>query len=143
MDVVSLPPHARPVTPQAAEAQRVLRAAQDFEAVLLGSLLRSLQETLSAVPGEDRDVGSDDYRYLGTQALAAGLAASGGLGIADMIVRNLQTSLLVKDHGLEPRSGARMQPTAQAVGKGRVNLSPNGTEEHSVQSDSELKPALQ
>jgi hypothetical protein len=29
------------------------------------------------------------------------------------------------------------------VGKGRVNLSPNGTEEHSVQSDSELKPALQ
>jgi Rod binding domain-containing protein len=68
---------------------RVLRAAQDFEALLLGALLDPIEHSFSSVPGEDDATGSDAYRDLGTEALASGLAASGGLGIAAMIARNL------------------------------------------------------
>ncbi|MBZ5706018.1 MAG: rod-binding protein [Acidobacteriia bacterium] len=92
MDAIALPPGPTGVTPQDSKsAAKVLRAAQDFEALLLGSLLRSLEQTFSAVPGDAHVPGSDDYQYLGTQALASGLAASGGLGIADLI-RNLMTN---------------------------------------------------
>ena len=64
---------------------RILKAARDFESVLLNSLLHSMQETFSGVSGENKEVGSDDYSDIGTEALAAGLSASGGLGIARMI----------------------------------------------------------
>lgn len=65
------------------------KAAQEFEAHLLGSLLESLEKTFSAVPGENTMPGEDDYNYLGTQALASALAAAGGFGIAAMISRHL------------------------------------------------------
>lgn len=83
---------AAPETPGAEHHKKVVRAAQDFEAVLLGEMLQSLEKSLSAVPGESSDAGADDYHYLGTQALAAALAERGGLGIAQMIVRNLLQS---------------------------------------------------
>ena len=66
-----------------------MRAAQDFEAVLLESLLQPLERTFSTVPGTEGQPGSEDYQYLGTQALAMGLASSGGLGIARMLIHNL------------------------------------------------------
>jgi len=68
---------------------KVMRAAQDFEAVLLESLLQPLEKTFSTVPGTEGQAGSEDYQYLGTQALAMGLASSGGLGIARMLIHNL------------------------------------------------------
>jgi len=70
---------------------RGAKAAQEFEAHLLGSLLESLEKTFSTVPGEDASPGAEDYNYLGTQALAEGLAAHGGFGIAALIVRHLTT----------------------------------------------------
>jgi Rod binding domain-containing protein len=83
--------------PQAATGTvKIRQAAQDFEALLLGSLLRTLEQTFSACPGDPHPAGSNDYAYLGTQALASGIAASGGLGIADLIVRNL-----MKYNGIE------------------------------------------
>ena len=60
-----------------------------IEAVLLESLLQPLEKTFSTVPGTEGQAGSEDYQYLGTQALAMGLASSGGLGIARMLIHNL------------------------------------------------------
>ena len=68
---------------------RGVRAAREFEASLIASLLASLEKTLASVPGECSLAGSDDYNYLGTQALASGIAAHGGFGIADLIARHL------------------------------------------------------
>jgi Rod binding domain-containing protein len=65
------------------------KAAREFEAQLIGSLLASLEKTFAAVPGDDSIPGSDDYNYLGTQALAEALADRGGFGIAAMIMRHL------------------------------------------------------
>ncbi|HEY3971874.1 MAG TPA: hypothetical protein VGM18_02655 [Candidatus Sulfotelmatobacter sp.] len=68
---------------------RGANAAREFEANLIGSLLESMEKTLAALPGESTLPGGDDYNYLGSQALAEGLAARGGFGIAAMISRHL------------------------------------------------------
>ena len=69
--------------------ERVQKAAREFEAQLLSSLLAPLEKSFSAVPGEDPSAGSDNYSYLGVQALSSALSSSGGIGIADLVVRQL------------------------------------------------------
>lgn len=68
---------------------RGVKAARDFEALLIGSVLESMEKTFAALPGENSPTGADDYNYLGTQALAQALAARGGFGIAALISRHL------------------------------------------------------
>jgi Rod binding domain-containing protein len=68
---------------------RGVKAARDFEAILIGSVLESMEKTLAALPGQNSLTGTDDYNYLGTQALAQALAARGGFGIAALIARYL------------------------------------------------------
>jgi Rod binding domain-containing protein len=70
-------------------APKGAKAARDFEANLIASLLESLEKTFANLPGEDSLPGGDDYNYLGTQALASGLAARGGFGIAALIEKHL------------------------------------------------------
>jgi Rod binding domain-containing protein len=69
------------------DVARIYRAAEEFEALLIGSLLRSLQETFA---GSADSPGSDEYQYMGTSGLAAMLARQGGLGLARPIVRQLR-----------------------------------------------------
>jgi Rod binding domain-containing protein len=78
----TLPPVAKPAL------GRGPKAAREFEAQLIGSVLQSLEKTFAAVPGEDTMAGQDDYNYLGTQALASAIAAGGGFGIAKMISKH-------------------------------------------------------
>ena len=66
------------------------KAAREFEAQLIGSVLESLEKTFATVPGQQGAAGEDDYNYLGTQALASGLVAGGGFGIAHMISTYLE-----------------------------------------------------
>lgn len=65
------------------------KAAREFEAQLIGSVLESLEKTFASVPGQDAMAGEDDYNYLGTQALASAIAAGGGFGIAKLIAGHL------------------------------------------------------
>jgi Rod binding domain-containing protein len=69
-----------------------MKAAQDFEALLLANLLRGMQQAFSAVPGESSDAGSDNLRDIATQSLASALAASGGMGIARLIAAKFPPS---------------------------------------------------
>jgi Rod binding domain-containing protein len=66
------------------------KAAREFEAQLIGSVLKSMEKTFATLPGQDGVAGEDNYNYLGTQALAAGMAAGGGFGIARMISTYLE-----------------------------------------------------
>src|SRR5579872_1893547 len=72
-----------------AYGRRVSEAAHQFEAVLLNSLLGSLEHSFSALAGKKTDSVADDYHSMGMQALSSTLAARGGVGIASMIIRNL------------------------------------------------------
>jgi peptidoglycan hydrolase FlgJ len=69
--------------------ERVSKAARDFEAILLRSLLEPLQKSFSKIAGEADSAGQEDYQYMGTEALASAMVSSGGLGIADMITKQL------------------------------------------------------
>lgn len=70
-------------------APRTARAAQEFEANLIASLLDSMEKTFAAVPGEEALPGADNYNYIGTHALAEIMAAHGGFGIGRMIAAQL------------------------------------------------------
>ncbi len=80
------PELAMPATPLTKGA----KAARDFEAQLIGSLLASYEKTFATLPGESEMPGADNYNYLGTQAMASALAAGGGFGIAAMITRSFE-----------------------------------------------------
>ncbi len=83
---------AAPLLPAAAmpDFSKGRKAAREFEAQLIGSVLESLEKTFATIPGQAGMAGEDDYNYLGTQALASGLAAGGGFGIARMISAHLE-----------------------------------------------------
>lgn len=73
-------------------AQKVIHAAHEFEAVLLNTMLGPLEQTFSSLPGKTKDSESDNYHYLGMQALSSALAANGGLGFANMMMHGLLKS---------------------------------------------------
>jgi Rod binding domain-containing protein len=66
------------------------KAAREFEAQLIGTVLESLEKSFAALPGQDAIAGEDDYNYLGTQALASAVADGGGFGIAKLIAAHLE-----------------------------------------------------
>jgi len=80
-------PHMATVSPTLGKGEK---AARDFEAILLTSLMDSLQKTFSG-GAEDPTPGASDYRLMGTQALASAIADRGGIGIARLILSHLQT----------------------------------------------------
>jgi Rod binding domain-containing protein len=76
-------------TNPASISTRGAKAAREFEAQLIGSLLQSMEKTFATLPGEKTLAGADDYNAIGTDALSQALAARGGFGIAAMISRHL------------------------------------------------------
>jgi Rod binding domain-containing protein len=73
----------------AAEDRREVAAAKDFEALLIGQMLRSVREDGSGWLGTgDDEAGSAAYS-LGEDQLAKAMAAGGGLGLAKVIAAGL------------------------------------------------------
>jgi|SRR5581483_176784 len=77
---------ARPGVEASAADPKLRRAAQDFEAILLGTWLKEVQESFAS-PEESAEAGS--YRSLGIEAVGNALAASGGIGVAKMLMHQL------------------------------------------------------
>jgi len=76
---------------QPAPLGKLQKAASDFEALLLGQMLKSARES-----GEDGSDGEDSESNsslmdLSEQQFAQTLANNGGLGIAKMVVAGLKT----------------------------------------------------
>lgn len=74
---------------------KLVKAAHDFEAILLTQWLEHAESSFATVPGsdsdQDRDVGSDQFRSLAMQHVAKHLADTGGIGIAAMLLRHAHT----------------------------------------------------
>jgi len=66
---------------------RIGQAATDFEALLLGQMLKSARETGEG-DDEEKDANSTMIDF-GEQQFAQALASSGGFGIAKMVVAGL------------------------------------------------------
>jgi Rod binding domain-containing protein len=65
------------------------KAGAQFEAILLNMVFGELQRTFSQLPGATRDAVSKSYDGFGTEALTAGLARSGGVGLGPFIAKGL------------------------------------------------------
>jgi Rod binding domain-containing protein len=70
------------------------KTAKAFESILLAKWLEEAQKSFATVPGDDpdkenQDPGADQYQNLALQSVAESITASGGVGIAKMIMRQL------------------------------------------------------
>jgi len=97
-------------SPGRTTSPKLAAAARQFEALLLETLLGPLERSFSAVPGGSNQAESETYQSMGVQALATGLAATGGLGIASMIVRNYMKNQGIVT-GSSSGSGAKVSPS--------------------------------
>ena len=74
----------------ASSSPKVEKAAREFEAILLTTLLNSLQKTMVSLPGGSGDSAQESYSQFGMEALASGICAAGGMGISRMLIEHLQ-----------------------------------------------------
>ena len=65
---------------------KLRRATQEFEGVLLSCLLGPMEQAFSGLSENGASAGTDQYGYLGVQALAAALSQSGGIGIGTLVL---------------------------------------------------------
>jgi flagellar protein FlgJ len=68
---------------------KIRDAAQQFEALLLGQILRSMRESGKGWLGTGEDQSGDCATEYAEQAFATALAKQGGLGLADLIAAGL------------------------------------------------------
>lgn len=78
---------AEPVDPKA------LKAAKDFEAIFLRTLLSSLEKTTSINGGGKLNTGQSTYGGMVVGALADNISSSGGIGLADIVAKSLATHM--------------------------------------------------
>ncbi len=71
------------------EKDRAAKAARDFEALLLTNWLQSVDEGLKSLSGDSEEAGADTMNGIAMQAIAAGVAARGGVGLAKMMLQHL------------------------------------------------------
>lgn len=71
--------------------ERIEKAARDFEALLIGQMLKMARESEGGMTGDadEQDETNSTMVELGEQQLAQALAASGGLGIAKIVIAGL------------------------------------------------------
>jgi Rod binding domain-containing protein len=74
------------------ENSKIEKSAKDFESILLGSWLQQAEQSFGSVPGgddDDADAGKDQFQGMAMQSLGTSMTASGGIGIAKMISKQL------------------------------------------------------
>jgi len=81
---------------------KLAKAAREFEAILLQGWLEKMNQSFAGLE-KSQDPAHDTLSSLGTQAIAGALAARGGIGIADMILHQLQARTPAADTTGEPQ----------------------------------------
>jgi len=86
--VASIAPHSQSIRDNANDTPaRVAKAASDFEALLIGQMLKSAREAGES-DEEEKDPNSTMLEF-GEQQFAQVLASNGGFGMANMVVAGL------------------------------------------------------
>ena len=80
-------------SPETSAHKKLRKAAQEFEGILISQLWGEFKSSLSSIEGDTPMAGSDTLNSLAIQTLSTALASRGGLGIAKMLVHQLEPSL--------------------------------------------------
>ena len=87
--VVAMPSVTVDASESGTQPQKAVKAAQDFEALLVGQMLRSVREEESGWLGTGDDDAGSTALGLGEEELAKAVAAGGGFGLAKIIASGL------------------------------------------------------
>jgi Rod binding domain-containing protein len=68
---------------------KALKAAKDFEAIFLRTLLSSLEKTTSMSGGGKLNTGQSTYGSMVVGAMADQISSTGGIGLADIVAKSL------------------------------------------------------
>jgi Rod binding domain-containing protein len=79
-----------PASAEAAKPEKVAEAAGQFEALLIGQLLRSMREASEGWLGTGEDQAGATMLEVAEEHLARVLSAQGGLGLASLVVKGLE-----------------------------------------------------
>ena len=93
-------------------------AVQEFEAMLIGLLLKTAREAGSVFDDEDRMTGGEGYLELAEQQLSKTLADSGILGFSRMLLQDLDH--LAQRHQGPPAPEPINSPTAHGISSSAV-----------------------
>jgi Rod binding domain-containing protein len=77
------------ISPGEPKSSKISKAAQDFEAILVATLLNSLQKAIGTLPGGTDDPVQKSYGEFATEALASNICAAGGFGISRLLIAAL------------------------------------------------------
>ena len=70
-------------------SEKALKAAREFESLLLRHVLESMQKTANV--GKSEKSSSSAYQSMAVEALADSVTRGGGLGLADLIAKTLES----------------------------------------------------
>jgi flagellar protein FlgJ len=71
---------------------KVRESAKQFEALLIGQMLKSMRDSEGGWLGTGEDDAASSAMEYAQESFAQSLAASGGLGLASLVVKGLQNS---------------------------------------------------
>jgi Rod binding domain-containing protein len=85
------PSHALAASGSKDSAEKIQKAATDFEALLIAQMIKSARESGGGMTGDsdEQDETNATLVELGEQQMAQALSNSGGLGIAKMVIAGL------------------------------------------------------
>ncbi len=75
------------------EAQKLVKAAGEFESMLLESLWKSMKETFTDPNDPDSDATLQSFDDWGMKSMAESVGNAGGLGIKNMIIKYLEPTI--------------------------------------------------
>lgn len=105
-----------------ADSQKLVKSAREFEAILLQGWLEKMNQSFLGLE-KSQDAAHDTISSLGTQAIAKAWAARGGIGIASMIVKQLQPKETADGSGARR---LRAEATSQLAPQTRVEQAAPG-----------------
>ena len=76
--------------PSQDDPAKIRDAARQFEALLVGQMMKSMHDSEGGWLGTGDDQSGSAAMEYGQEAFAQAMANSGGLGLANMVVRGLQ-----------------------------------------------------
>jgi len=100
----------------AARPDQISEAATQFEALIIGQVLKAARESSDkGWLGTGEDQTSDMAMEMAEQGLAQGLAAQGGLGIAKMVTAHLRRHEATAASSAPEAEGPRVRPRKGSV----------------------------
>src|SRR5271165_2451375 len=76
--------------PKTDNPEKILKAAKQFESLLVAQMMKSMQDSEGGWLGTGEDQSASAAMEYGQEAFAQAMSASGGLGLAKMVAAGLQ-----------------------------------------------------